>query len=242
MQVSEKLIAARKVQPGKLSQYDVAELLGVKRPTYHAWESGQNQPPTKVIKQIADAWRIPLEWFFDGQDTPVPKGESAPPPETKTVASDLDRPRFLVSYQPLQMRFAGIVPAAADWGDPLDSEEMIEVDARYEHPKRFAAQLVGSSCYPALEQGDLTIWHADEAPAAGLIVLAQNTEHQCTVKQLKLDPDGNLILVPINPDASAPPAGDGWKPIARLVVVIRASGRIERTWYHTAGLRPEDFE
>lgn len=177
---------------------------------------------------------------------PPPRSEDtfAHAAETKTPTGDLDRPRWLVSYTPLQMRFAGVVPAASDWGDPLASEEMIEVDARYEHPKRFAAQLVGSSCWPALHQGDLTIWHSDEAPASGLIILAQNLpEHQCTVKQLRLDDQGQAQLVPVNPNEKAPPIGDaGWYPIARLVAVVRAAGRVERSWYNPAGLRAEDLE
>lgn len=31
-------------------------------------------------------------------------------------------------------------------------------------------------------------------------------------------------------------------PIARLVAVIRAAGRVERIWYNPAGLRAEDLE
>lgn len=71
MLLGQKIRAARKAQPGKLSEYDVAEALGVKRATYHAWESGQNQPPTATVKRIAQLWGIALEWFFDGRDTPI---------------------------------------------------------------------------------------------------------------------------------------------------------------------------
>lgn len=228
-----KLRAARQSHPERPSQYKVAEQFGIKRPTYSAWETGENTPPTSAIRRIAEAWGLPLAWFFDGQDTPPPYG-------ALPVESTVDRPRTLASYSPLLIRFAGIVPAGSDWGDPLASEEMIEVDAKFESPKRFAAQVAGNSCWPALVQGDLTIWHSDEAPAPGLIVLAQNTEGGCTVKELALDENGLMRLVPINTDTHPPPDGDGWKPIARLVGVIRDAGDgIERTWYNPRGLRAD---
>lgn len=215
----------------------LAKELGIAKQNVYKWLSDTMPRDDSVFDRMLQIIPPPPQYAPPPQPTPTQVAETK-------AAGDLDRPRWLVSYQPLQMRFAGVVPASSDWGDPLASEEMIEVDARYEHPKRFAAQLVGSSCWPALHQGDLTIWHSDEAPASGLIILAQNLpEHECTVKQLRLDDQGQAQLIPVNPNEKAPPIGDaGWYPIARLVAVIRASGRVEKTWYNSAGLRAEDLE
>lgn len=229
----EKALAAAGKNPSWL-----AKEIGERKQKVYGWLSNTMPRDESVFDRMLEV--IPPPARYEVPDYPPTQIAET----TRTPTLDLDRPRWLVSYQPLQMRFAGVVPASSDWGDPLASEEMIEVDARYEHPKRFAAQLVGSSCWPALHQGDLTIWHTDEAPASGLIILAQNLpEHECTVKQLRLDSEGQAQLVPVNPNEKAPPIGDaGWYPIARLVAVIRAAGRVERSWYNPAGLRAEDLE
>lgn len=195
----------------------LAKVVGIPRQSIYKWIAGDTSPRDDSV------WDRLLK--------------AVPPP----ILSHLDRPRFIATYQPLQMRFAGIVPASDDWGDPLAAEEFVEVDARYASPKRFAAQLVGDSCWPALHQGDLTIWHVDPAPGSGLIVLAQRLpDFGCTVKQLKLDDSGRPLLVPINSSYNAPPDGDGWSVLARLVAVIRRD-RVEKSWYEASGLRPEDL-
>jgi Peptidase S24-like len=131
------------------------------------------------------------------------------------------------------------VPASTEWGDPLASEELIEVDGKYVNAKRFAATVTGDSCYPALHRGDLTIWESDPNASYGLIVLAQrNGDHGCTVKELVYDNEaGRSRLHPINPDYEDPDDGDGWGVIARLVAVVRQSDGPEKSWFYPKGLR-----
>jgi SOS-response transcriptional repressor LexA len=151
------------------------------------------------------------------------------------VVSD---PKIPVAFKQVKMPLAGDVPAGA-WGDPLASEEFIELDAKFEHPRRFVCRVVGDSCYPALQQGDLTVWHSDENPPYGVIVLAQRSaEHECTVKQLEYD---NALyrprLMPLNPSYDVPEDQDGWRVVARLVGVIRMVDGLENTWYLPQGIR-----
>ena len=154
---------------------------------------------------------------------------------------DLDRPKVLVGFGMTQMRFAGEVPCGSDWGDPLASDESIEVEVQYEHPRRFAAKVVGDSCYPALRPGDVTIWHSDMNPPYGQIVLAQRKgDHGCTVKQLEYDEKmGQPKLLPVNPHSGAPVDGEGWGVIARLVAVLRNDDGLRKSWYLESGLRPK---
>jgi hypothetical protein len=152
---------------------------------------------------------------------------------------ELGRPMIPVGFPLGKMRFAGDVPCGSDWGDPLASEEFIEVEAQFEHPQRFAARVVGDSCYPALLPGDITIWHKDMNPTYGLIVLAQRKgDHGCTVKSLEYDEKlGRPRLHAINPSAGAPEDGEGWGVIARCVAVIRNTDGLRRSWYLDTGLR-----
>lgn len=154
----------------------------------------------------------------------------------------LENPTIPVGFPLVQMPLAGTVPAGT-WGDPLASEDFIEVEAKFEHRERFAARVIGDSCYPALQQGDLTIWHSDLSPQYGLIVLAQRRgDHGCTVKQLDYDESAaRPVLRSINPAHLNPDDGDGWGAIARLVGVIRNHDGLEQTWFLDKGLRPSHF-
>jgi transcriptional regulator with XRE-family HTH domain len=232
-----KVRRARESQSPPWSQYDLEEKSGVSRSKISQWEIDRTEPKESDLRKVAKALGIAEEWFYDGLDNAVPlPSESKKQPEP--LLSD---PMGVFSYGYRNLRYAGVVPCG-EWGDPLDSEEMIPISAELEHPKRYAATVAGDSCYPALRQGDLTIWHYDLAPASGLIVLAQRKgDHGCTVKQLRINDLGEPHLVPINPKYEEPTNGDGWGTIARLVAVIRDDGRIKHYFIQLSGLKPEDL-
>lgn len=225
-----KLKKAREWHRPPLSQEGFARLIGTTRASLAKYETEAIQPPDDVIALAAKVCGIPHAWFFDGEETP--------PPEPPQVGP----PLAVVSHGMRKIRYAGTVPAG-DWGDPLSSDEMVEVDARFEHPKRYATRVSGDSCAPALLHGDFLIWHYDLNPQAGLIVLAQRRgDHACTVKQLKIDGDGVPHLLPINPDYKECTA-DGWGAIAKLIYVERQMpGGSGRVWFNFSGMRPEDIE
>jgi hypothetical protein len=158
-----------------------------------------------------------------------------------SALGDVDRPRAPHGLVTVKMTFAGEVPCGQEWGDPLAADEFVEVDSQFDHGQRFAARVVGDSCYPALLPGDLTIWHRDMNPPYGLVVLAQRKgDHGCTVKVLEYDESlGRPRLLPVNPTSGSPEDGDGWGVIARLVGVQRNTDGLRRTWYLETGLRPK---
>lgn len=161
-------------------------------------------------------------------------------PETKELLGD---PMIPVGYKMFKMPFAGLVPAG-EWGDPLASEDFIDVEYRYEHPRRFACKVIGDSCWPALQPGDLTIWHQDIAPPYGVIVLAQRKgDHGCTVKELVYDAERKRpVLNPINDTYGEPEDGEGWGIIARLVAVERMEDGVMRNWYSAPGMRRKSLD
>ncbi len=152
---------------------------------------------------------------------------------------DPERTRVSGGTATVYMRYAGEVPCGGEWGDPLASTDTVDVEAQFDNPLRFAARVVGDSCYPALLPGDLTIWQADMNPPYGMIVLAQRKgDHGCTVKSLEYDEKlGRPRLHPVNPASGTPEDGDGWGVIARLVAVVRNTDGLKRTWYLETGLR-----
>lgn len=135
---------------------------------------------------------------------------------------ELTDPKIPAGFKVPKIRLAGEVPAG-DWGDPLASEEFIEIaDSRFDHPMNFAAHVVGNSCWPYLQPKDLTIWRKDNDPPYYSFILAQRKgDHGCTLKELVRDEKQNRpVLQSPNPDYGNPEDGEGWGAIARLVGVI----------------------
>lgn len=200
----------------RYTQAEIADALGVDRTRYKNWEYGYALPPTNVVRELKR----------------MGYGEKQKPIADTAVG----RPKIPVGFSLAAIPFAGIVPAG-EWGDPLASEEFVEVEVKFEHPRRYATKVVGDSCWPALHQGDLAIWHQDMNPPYGSIVLAQRRgDHGCTVKELRYE-DGRPVLHSVNPNHEDPSDGDGWGVIARLVGVIRKVDGMEKTWYLPEGLR-----
>lgn len=211
-----------------MSARQLAIRAGIAPQSLHAWLNGEYSPKDDSI------WQKLLALLEQERARKLGIREQA------SKFGALDRPRIPVGFPLVAMRYAGEVPCATEWGDPLASEEFIEVEVQFEGPRRFAAKVVGDSCYPALVQGDITIWEADPAPPYGVIVLAQQQPEQgCTVKQLTHDGQ-RPHLAPVNPAYGEPADGPGWSVAARLVAVLRP-GAIRRTWYSEHGIRPRDL-
>jgi transcriptional regulator with XRE-family HTH domain len=218
--IREARLAVRPVPP---KQGWLAAQIWVSHAVLSNWERGRHDPSPEHVARIAKVLGIQESVLTEGGHQPL-----------------LGPPMIPVGFPMVRLPYAGEVPTSEEWGDPLQSIDFVELDVRFEHPKRFVARVVGTSCWPALRQGDLTVWHSDPNPTYGLIVLAQRRgDHGCTVKQLLWDSvEQRPRLAPINPEAKPPDDGDGWGVIARLVAVIRRRDGLEQSWLLNDGLRP----
>lgn len=52
-----------------LSDYQVAEELGIARSTLSNWKSGKYNPKADKLKKIADFFNVPLEYLVNGNET-----------------------------------------------------------------------------------------------------------------------------------------------------------------------------
>lgn len=205
----------------------LAIMAGIKPQSLHSWLNGDYQPKDDAV------WTKLLALLEQERARKSSVRE-------QVARYPVDRPRIPVGFPLVAMRYAGEVPCSTDWGDPLASEEFIEVEVQFEGPRRFAAKVVGDSCFPALQQGDITIWQQDFSPPYGTIVLAQRKgDHGCTVKQLTHDGQ-RPHLTPVNPAHDEPGDFEGWGVVARLVAVLRP-GAIRRTWFSEHGMKPRDL-
>ncbi|MFC5703177.1 helix-turn-helix domain-containing protein [Cohnella faecalis] len=84
MNFGEKLTRLRE-QKG-LSQYEVAERLGIKRPRYNAWEQSLAKPRADLLNLLATFFEVSPSYLlgFNEEDTPQ---QPEPPFEPGTIAA-----------------------------------------------------------------------------------------------------------------------------------------------------------
>ncbi|GGK32982.1 transcriptional regulator [Caldalkalibacillus thermarum] len=81
MTFAERLKKLRKNHD--LTQQKLADHLGLKRPTYAKYETGENQPDPDTLKKIADFFNVSVDYLLGRTDDPTPPG-------VNTVFYDLD--------------------------------------------------------------------------------------------------------------------------------------------------------
>jgi len=70
MDFAEKLVKLREAKG--LSQYEVADRLGIKRPRYNAWEQGIAKPRADMIKKLADFFEVSPDYLLGYNQSSVP--------------------------------------------------------------------------------------------------------------------------------------------------------------------------
>lgn len=72
--LAEKLRKARKSR--RITQDEIAGLLGVKRQTYSAYERGVSVPDSLTLKKVADYLEVTMDYFFnESESTPQAQNE-----------------------------------------------------------------------------------------------------------------------------------------------------------------------
>lgn len=198
----KKLAKAREALVPKPSQYDVAEMfLGDRkfRARVAAWESNRNTPDTAVVRQIAEAWGIPLAWFYDEQDTPVPTPTRPPRIVREAIqpynapGSDPPGPSSHRAAQPgVGRRAFPVLGRAGAALVHLDSPEasaddwMDFSDELYDrHRDQFVVKVWGDSAERDMSHGDWVLVTKEPGfRLRGYFVVVKNTEHEFLVKVL----------------------------------------------------------
>jgi hypothetical protein len=205
--------------PKKLTAPQLADLVGEDRERIKNILAGKILFTPAMIEQYRSALKMPADW---------PK--------------EISDPSNPVTYPPLEMPYCGQLPAGT-WASPEESEMFREVEARLFKTNRFCAEIVGESCYPALQPGDFTIWEASRSPKMNKIIIAERyPDHAATVKVLVWDAElKRPSLHAINP-LFQESLSEHWDAIAFLVHVsyIDDDGG-EVTFYREDGIRPEQL-
>lgn len=79
MSFSDKIRQSRESK--KLTQTELAKLIGVSRQAYATYELGTREPSLETLRKMASVFDVSVDFLLDN-DTPAPK-EKAPAPEER---------------------------------------------------------------------------------------------------------------------------------------------------------------
>ncbi len=187
MDIGQKIRALR--QDRKLTQQELAKLVGVTDKAVSTWENGTKTPRMGVIEKLADYFGVSKAYLVDDNITfssllpediqkidgivPVPHGKSVP------------------------------VIGSIACGTPVLAVENIDgyIEVNPQDPADFALICKGSSMRPRLIDGDVVLIHqqptVDNGQTAAVLI-----GEEATLKRVYFPDREHIILSPENPDFS----------------------------------------
>lgn len=206
--VADKIRKARESQYPRLTHQSLGRMIDKARATVTAYETGRRDVPRDVVQDISKALNIPVSWFFDAQDSPVP--------ELHGRGRNVERAPMGRSPQITLVPYWGTVPCG-EWERPANDDwELIQVSERYEEVRDIiAVRVSGRSMEPRFRHGQLVVIKLGTERKDGVIVLAENGNRELTLKVLAYTPTG-WQLQSINPEYGNANA-DEWKLVGYAI-------------------------
>ena len=173
----------------KMSQEDVAKLIGVGRTTYLKYESDENRPVRK-IRELTSLFNVTADYLLCNETQPAfPKPSSA-----------LKNNIFPVPGGNL-IPLVGTVRAGEAIYAEQNIEDYIEVDSRYRNC--FSLRVTGDSMKPKLLDGDIVIIRPDVDTSETDMSLVSINDDEATVKYVQRV-NGCIFLIAENRDVYNP--------------------------------------
>lgn len=179
----------------KLTQKEVADLLGVDRTTYVKYETGKSEPTFETLRRLADYFEVTSDYLIGTVNACHPTSTG------------------------VQIPVLGEVRA----GLPIEAVENIidyeEIDAELARGgEYFALRIVGDSMEPRIREGDVVIVRKQPDIESGEIGIVLVNGDSATVKKVVKHEDG-ISLIAYN-TAAYPPHFYTKKEISTLPVTI----------------------
>ena len=187
-----------------LTQADVADHLGIDRSTYAKYETGQSEPNFDMLQKISLLFGTSIDVLINGNAAPTSTGGKWIP-----VLGDVA---------------AGIPIEAIE--DIVDYEE---IDAALAATGDFfGLRIKGSSMEPRIREDDVVIVRKQDDADTGDTAVVMVNGDSATVKRIKKEPDGSIVLIPNNPAYDAQhfsPAEIVDKPVHIIGKVVELRGK-----------------
>lgn len=163
----------------KLSQKELASMLGIPANTLCQWETGKREPDYEMLKKIAERFSVTTDYLL-GFEEHYPRNSSS---------SNLPWINVLGRVA------AGIPIEAVE--EILDREQLSpDMDLSYEY---IGLKIHGDSMEPKMSEGDVVIVRLQDDCNTGDIAVVLVNGDEATCKKIKKMPEG-IMLISTNPN------------------------------------------
>lgn len=166
MQTSEVLVMLRKNK--KLSQLDVANVLGVDRTTYNKWETGVSRP-VRYLNELANFYNVSTDYLLGKSEGHSTKGIKIPVLGRVVAGVPLEAIENVEGYEE-------ITPAMASKGE------------------YFGLIVKGQSMEPLMREGDTVIVRKQEQVETGEIAIVLVNGCDATIKKISHQENGITLI------------------------------------------------
>jgi len=239
--IGDKIRNARESQTPPWSQADLEKATGrkgLKHRIGYLETTPSAKPREGDVEAIAVALGIPVDWFFDGRDSPVPsRGQSA-----HLIARESINAERL--YDDAVAAGMSVMVAVRSWrgalagSDPNDEEPFVQEEYPAEMPSAFLIggvrsldrhellRVVGFSMAPRIMPGERVLVYIDSVPRVGAIVMAESPTRSVYLKVLRRKHE-RFWLESINPKGPQDIPLDGWKIHGYAIAIMGDPGSTE---------------
>lgn len=167
----------------KLTQMQVADILGIKHQTISAWEKGKAKPNNKIIAKLADIYHCSVEEIMTGT-----------PPKPKIEYVHTDR-----SKQFMRIPVLGRIPAGIPFEAIADIEDYEDIPLADTVPgsNYFGLRIKGDSMEPEYRNNDIIILRQQNTCENGEDCAVMINGDDATFKRVKMS-DKGITLLPLN--------------------------------------------
>lgn len=130
----------RKINDSKWTQKYVADLIGVARPTYTAYENGTKEPPLDTLNRIADIFEVKLDYLQGRTNDASPSNPyyALTDKDERDIAKDLER----------MMNDLESGSSMAFMGEPMDEEDRELLRISLENTLRMSREMAKKKFTP----------------------------------------------------------------------------------------------
>jgi phage repressor protein C with HTH and peptisase S24 domain len=196
-----------------LTQVDIAERLGVKRPRVGNWFQGLNYPHKAERVALAKLLDVTLEWLMEGKtendrfrpkEVEASRAEVGGPPVRQIPVISWSHAGEAVAYDEMPRHFHGKVSTTST------------------DPKAFALTVEGDSMEPKVFTGDRVVCEPSRSPINGKPVVAKHANEEVQLRIYHKLPSGKIRLSSTKPEIyptiEYDPSGFHWiYPVKELV-------------------------
>lgn len=194
-----------RLRAGYRSQADLAKILFVNQTAVSQWERGVTTPSPQLLLKMANLYGVTTDYLL-GKDAVVPEstgGKWIPVLGDVAAGIPIEAVEDIVDYEEIDAALA----ATGDF---------------------FGLRIKGSSMEPRIREGDVVIVRKQDDADTGDTAVVMVNGDSATVKRIKKEPDGSLVLIPNNPAYDAQhfsPAEIEDKPVHIIGKVVELRGK-----------------